>query len=232
MRVAALYDIHGNLPALEAVLRELGGVRPDVILVGGDVASGPMPLETLSLLRSLDDRVSFIRGNADRLLDFASRPPGAGELWERRRRWVADQLGEDHVGFLAGLPLDQVLEVDGLGRVRFCHGAPGSDEEVITSLTTAERLTGLLSGIEERVVVCGHTHVQFDRRIGPWRVVNAGSIGYPYEAEPGAYLPEDWGAVPVRPFCSRSRRVSRGQVRFRSSFTPTCSRPSPSTSRT
>jgi predicted phosphodiesterase len=181
--IALLYDIHGNLPALHAVLEEVDAVGADTIVVGGDVASGPMPVETLDALRARGAR--FVRGNADRVLEL--RGANDGETWVRARWWVAGRLGEERLAFLAALPLDLTLELGGLGRIRFCHGAPGSDEEVITSLTTAERLTGLLSGIEERVVVCGHTHVQFDRRIGPWRVVNAGSIGYPYEAEPGAY---------------------------------------------
>src|SRR5262249_38874115 len=75
----------------------------------------------------------------------------------------------------------------GLGTVRFCHGAPGSDELTITSLTPEARLRGLLKGVNERVVVCGHTHLQFDRTIDGIRVVNAGSVGAPYEVDPAAY---------------------------------------------
>src|SRR5439155_14925602 len=85
------------------------------------------------------------------------------------------------------LPLDLTLELDGLGYVRFCHGAPGSDELTITKLTPDERLRGLLEGVDERVLICGHTHVQFDRAVEGFRVVNAGSVGFPYEAEPAAY---------------------------------------------
>ena len=188
MRVAALYDIHGNLPALEAVLTDVEETGADVILVGGDVVSGPMPAETLALLRSLGDRVRSIRGNADRVLDLAGlADPSDPDLWRRRRVWVADQLGDDDLSSLARLPLDVVLDVEGLGPVRFCHGSPGSDEETITRLTPEERLAKLLAGIGERIVVCGHTHIQFDRTVGGIRVVNAGSVGAPYEAEPGAY---------------------------------------------
>ena len=185
MRVAGLYDIHGNLPALEAVLAELEAARPEVVVVGGDVASGPMPAETLALLRSLGSRVRFVRGNADRVLDLGDA--SEDELWVRSRRWVAERLGRAALEFLAGLPLDTTLEIDGLGSVRFCHGAPGSDEEVITRVTPAERLRRLLEGVPERVVVCGHTHIQFDRTIDGARVVDAGSVGAPYEARPGAY---------------------------------------------
>jgi predicted phosphodiesterase len=181
--VAALYDIHGNLPALSAVLAEVDALGINTIVVGGDVASGPMPVETLDELRAR--RASFVRGNADRVLDL--RGADEGELWVRSRRWVADRLGGERLAFLAGLPLDLTLDVQDLGSVRFCHGAPGSDEATITMLTPDNRLRALLGGVEERVVVCGHTHVQFDRRVDGTRVVNAGSVGAPYESEPGAY---------------------------------------------
>jgi predicted phosphodiesterase len=183
VRVAALYDVHGNMPALSAVLAETDGLGIDAIVVGGDVASGPMPVETLDALR--ERGAQFVRGNADRVLDL--RGADESEAWVRARRWVADRLGEERLGFLAGLPLDLALDVGALGRVRFCHGAPGSDELPITRLTPDDRLRRLLEGVDERIVVCGHTHVQFDRRVGELRLVNAGSVGMPYEHEPGAY---------------------------------------------
>ncbi len=183
MRVAAIYDVHGNLPALTAVLAEVNAVGADAIVVGGDVASGPMPVETLDVLRARGAR--FVRGNADCVLDVSGADES--ETWVRARRWVAARLGEERLTFLAGLPLDLTLELDGLGRVRFCHGAPGSDEVAITRLTPDARLRGLLDAVEEPVVVCGHTHVQFDRVVDGIRVVNAGSVGLPYEAHAGAY---------------------------------------------
>ena len=183
MRVAALYDIHGNFPALAAVLADVDALRVDAIVVGGDVAAGPMPVETLDSLRARGAR--FVRGNADRVLDVEGADER--ETWVRARRWVAGRLGDERLAFLAALPLDLTLHVEGLGAVRFCHGAPGSDELTITRLTSAERLRRLLAGVEEQVVVCGHTHVQFDRMVDGTRVVNAGSVGAPYEAEPAAY---------------------------------------------
>jgi diadenosine tetraphosphatase ApaH/serine/threonine PP2A family protein phosphatase len=183
VRVAAVYDVHGNLPALTAVLAEVDAFGVDAIVVGGDVASGPMPVETIDALRARGAR--FVRGNADRVLDVQGASDR--EAWVRARRWVAARLGEERLAFLAALPLDLTLELDGLGSVRFCHGAPGSDELTITRLTPDDRLRGLLEGVTERVVVCGHTHVQFDRIVDGIRVVNAGSVGAPYEAEPGAY---------------------------------------------
>jgi len=184
VRLAVLCDIHGNLPALEAVVPELNA---DVVVVGGDVASGPFPAETLSLLRSLSVPVEYVRGNADRVLDLEGIP----EPNRSARRWVAERLGEDNLRFLRELPLDLVIE-----GIHFCHGAPGSDTAPMTRFTADERLRDLLDGVRERVVVCGHTHVQFDRTVDGVRVLNAGSIGAPYEVEPGAYWLE-LGPQPV-----------------------------------
>jgi Calcineurin-like phosphoesterase superfamily domain len=111
VRVAALYDVHGNLPALTAVLTELDAVRVEAIVVGGDVASGPMPAETLDALRARG--ALFVRGNADRVLDL--RGAEDGEAFVRARRWVADRLGEERLEFLASLPLDLTLDVGELG---------------------------------------------------------------------------------------------------------------------
>jgi predicted phosphodiesterase len=177
MRVAALYDVHGNLPALEAVLAE---VDADTILVGGDVALGPMPKETLSLLR--DRGATFIRGNCDREV---ATPSEGEELWTRRARWVHEQLDGEELAFLRDLPHPLPMEVDGLGEVLFCHGSPRSDEEILTAITPPERLDPTLDGVTQDLVVCGHTHAQFDRLVGDRRLVNAGSVGMAYEGEPG-----------------------------------------------
>jgi diadenosine tetraphosphatase ApaH/serine/threonine PP2A family protein phosphatase len=182
-RVAALYDVHGNLAALEAVLAEVDADW--LLLVGGDVASGPFPVEVLDRLRAYGSRVRFVRGNADRVLDFVGA--NDGEVWVRSRLWVAERLGRERLEFLAALPLDVTIDVEALGPVRFCHGAPGSDEIAITRITSDERLRGLLAGVEEQIVVCGHTHIQFERLLDATRVLNAGSVGIPYEGVPGAY---------------------------------------------
>ncbi|HEY7731470.1 MAG TPA: metallophosphoesterase family protein [Gaiellaceae bacterium] len=190
MRIAALADVHGNLPALTAVLADVDRAGVDTIVVAGDIASGPMPAETLDALQARG--AQLVRGNADRVLDLGGA--SEEETWVRARRWVAGRLGEERLAFLAALPLDLRLELPGLGPVRFCHGAPGSDEVAITRLTPTERLRGLLHGVDERVVVCGHTHVQFDRTVDGIRVVNPGSVGAPYEADPGAY----WALLDTR----------------------------------
>ncbi|MGH3022208.1 MAG: metallophosphoesterase family protein [Gaiellaceae bacterium] len=184
LRVAALYDVHGNLPALEAVLAEVERSRVDLVVVGGDVSNGPMPRECLERLRALGERAVFVRGNGDREL----AAPGAGDgVWETRARWAAEQLDAEQRSFLAGLPETHSLRVEGLGGVIFCHGSPRSDEEIVTALSSEERVAPMLDGVRERVVVSGHTHVQFDRVVDGTRLVNAGSVGMPYEARPGAY---------------------------------------------
>ena len=175
MRIAALYDIHGNVPALDAVLAE---VDADVILVGGDFVAGPWPAETYERLRSLEGDVRFIRGNADR--EVVDEEPGRAppELME----FVRERLPEEAFGFLRTLPLTVSV-----GRALFCHATPRNDEEIFTRISPDERWREALAGVDADVVVCGHTHIQFDRRIGDIRLVNAGSVGMPYEREPGAY---------------------------------------------
>jgi putative phosphoesterase len=181
MKVAALYDVHGNPPALEAVLAEV----PDeaVIVVGGDVAAGPLPSEAVERLRSLGDRVRWIRGNADRELD----PNEEGLAPPDVIGWVRDQLSAEQIAFLHGQPPTLELEVDGVGRVLFCHATPQNDTDIFLEGTPEERVAPSFAGVEADVVVCGHTHMQFSREIAGVKVVNAGSVGMPYDDEPGAY---------------------------------------------
>ena len=184
MRVAALYDVHGNLPALDAVLAE---VEADLIVVGGDFVAGPWPAETLERLRGLGGDVRFIRGNADRELTEPPKPEVEGGPPQQVLAWIRERLSAEQVEFLRGLPLTETVDVDGLGRVVFCHATPRSDDELLTCISPDERWQRALDGADADVVVCGHTHVQFDRRVGDIRLVNAGSVGMPYEQEPGAY---------------------------------------------
>ena len=180
MRVAALYDVHGNLPALEAVLSDVERAGADVIVSGGDIATGPMAAACVDRLRALGERVLWVRGNAD-------REAVPDDVRERTGSALADQLGEERRAFAAAAPLTTELEVDGLGRVLFCHGSPWSDEEILTRVTPERRAADVLAGVRADVVVCGHTHVQFDRHVGGLRLVNAGSVGMPYEGRRGAF---------------------------------------------
>lgn len=182
MQVAALYDVHGNLPALEAVLAEVPADA--TIVVGGDVAYGPYPSEALDRLRALGDRVHWLRGNADRELapgeDAGLTDPGNIE-------WVRAQLSAEQIAFLHGLPPTLTLEVEGLGRVLFCHATPQNDLDVFTERTPEERVRASFAEVADDLVVVGHTHMQFDRTVAGLRVVNAGSVGMAYEELPDAY---------------------------------------------
>jgi putative phosphoesterase len=165
VRVAALYDIHGNLPALEAVLAE---VAADVVVVGGDVAPGPQVDECFARLDVLDVPVRWVLGNGDR-----------------------EELGPELLD-----RFEQTVELEG---VLFCHGSPRSDEEMITLITPAERLAPMLEGVGATVVVCGHTHHQFDRRVAGKRVANAGSVGLPYQGDAAAFwLTVEEGEIELR----------------------------------
>ena len=103
--------------------------------------------------------------------------------------WIEAQLGPERLRWLTTLPEHVELEVEELGRVLFCHGSPRSDEEMLLRTTPKERVAEILEGVEADVIVCGHTHMQFDRVVGGKRVVNAGSVGLPYGA-PGAHWVE------------------------------------------
>lgn len=178
MRVAALYDVHGNLPALEVVLADVAREEVDLIVVGGDLP-GPWTWECLARLRAAWPPLRFIRGNGERELDEAEPDDALA--------FVLGRMPDEQRDFFVSLPLTETIDVDGLGRVLFCHATPHEDAQIFTTLTPDDDVRELLGDVSERVVVCGHTHVQFDRRIDGVRVVNAGSVGMPYEDEPGAY---------------------------------------------
>lgn len=193
-RVAAVYDVHGNLPALEAVLSDLERAEPDLVVVGGDVASGPMPTEVLERLEAMGDRVRWLRGNADREVVAAhdggprAIEPLLSDPALAMDGWAASRIGRRHRDLLASFPERVLVDVEGLGGALFCHATPNSDEEIVTTATPDGRLRGILAGVEQDVVVCGHVHTQYDRSIDGKRVVNAGSVGLPYQGEPvGAF---------------------------------------------
>jgi putative phosphoesterase len=191
MRIAAIYDIHANLPALEAVLDDIRRAEVDQIVVGGDVLPGPMPRETIARVRALalDVPVQFIQGNGDReTLDWTRGMETAAipEAYREAMRWVARQLLPEDEYLIANWPQTLRVQIPEIGEVLFCHATPRSDTQIFTRLTPEERLLPIFEGLNVPLVVCGHTHMQFDRTIGTTRVVNAGSVGMPFE-EPGAY---------------------------------------------
>lgn len=160
MKVAALYDVHAMPWALEAVLAE---VDADAIVFGGDLVGGPCPRETLGLARSTG--ATFVRGNAER--DLAG--------------WDRGLLGQADVDWLAALPMTAELD-----DVLYCHATPADDLPVTTAITPDAVLAASFVDIDGTVVI-GHTHHQFDRRVGDLRVVNAGSVGMAYEGDVAAY---------------------------------------------
>jgi putative phosphoesterase len=179
VRVAALYDVHGNLPALSAVLEDAARLGASRIVVGGDVAAGPSPDECVGALRALGDRVVWIRGNADRELAAGTASSPMID--------ATPPLSDELRAFLGGLPETATVEIEGLGSVLFCHATPRDDETILTDETPAEHFEAAFADADADVVVCGHTHMQYDRAARATRVVNAGSVGLPYEEEPGAY---------------------------------------------
>ena len=190
MRVAAIYDIHGNLPALEAVLQEIRQAKVDQVVVGGDVVPGPMPRETLKRLLDLGMPVQFIQGNGEVAVLEQMAGVDPGKLPEPARdavRWTAEELYPEDEVMIADWPKTLRIEIRGLGEVLFCHATPRNENECFTRLTSEDRLLPVFEGLKVPAVICGHTHMQFDRMIGRIRVVNAGSVGMPF-GEPGA----DW----------------------------------------
>jgi putative phosphoesterase len=177
MRVAALADVHGNAPALAAVLEEVERERPDLVVFCGDLTWGSLPRETLALVRALEIPARFVRGNADRAV---------GTDLDSRGGWMDSMHTPDDRAFLSGFEATVLVEIDGLGPTCFCHGSPRSDEECVTERTPAVRVHELMAGIDASVVVTGHVHVSYDRLVDGIRTIGPGSVGLPYESGPGA----------------------------------------------
>jgi predicted phosphodiesterase len=183
MRVAVLDDIHGNLPALDAALADIRRAGVDRIVVGGDVLPGPMPRETLDRLLSLDVPVDCLYGNGEvAILEALSGRVSTfvPETYRPMIRWNADQLTSSQREELKGWPMTVRLTIPPLGEVLFCHATPRDWNECFVRTTPEEKLWPIFDAANAAVVVCGHTHMQFDRMVGKTRVVNAGSVGIPF----------------------------------------------------
>jgi putative phosphoesterase len=181
VRVAALYDIHGMLDALDAVLADVERADVHAIVLGGDVVGGPQPAEVLARLREVERDLVWIRGNGEAELDRP--PPEVREI----AQWTAARLRPEEREFLVATPPRVLLELEGLGRVLFCHATPDSDRPLVTADTPEAHLRKHLDGVEADIVVSGHTHMQFDRTVDGIRWVNAGSVGMAYEGEVAAF---------------------------------------------
>ncbi len=223
MPTAVLYDVHGNLPALDAVLEEASAEGIDRFVLGGDYAlNGPDPAACVDRVRSLGAPTAALLGNTDRWIVEGRDDPGV--------RWTADRLGADRIAWLAGLPTRVDLPADAALAV---HATPRSDEEVLRPETAEDEVRAMLTGVEARLVLCGHTHVQYRRPVPPWTVVNPGSVGLPDDGDPrAAWAVLDAGAVVLRrtayPVEEAVRRMeasgspvtTRSVVRFRTARDP------------
>jgi len=178
VRVAALYDVHGNVHALEAVLAETDDC--DGVLFGGDLVSGPFPRETLDLARSVTN-AEFILGNADVFSSPVARPE-----WDAARRWVQSQLDAQQLDRLEALPFSWTVD-----ETLYVHANPVDVDAIVTERTPIERVRELVADVSEQRIVTGHVHIQFAREVDGLEWVGAGSVGMPYAQEPGAY----WAVV-------------------------------------
>ena len=195
--VAVLSDVHGVLPVLEAVLAEPDVRAADLVVVTGDHAAGPMPVETLDALAGVGERGVLVRGNADReLVEIAA---GAASP-HPESEWAAGRLRPDQLDRLATLPHPVTLELAGFGPAVFCHGTPRDDEEVVLVDSPPERWSAVLADLDSgvRTVVCGHTHMPFVRLVDRRLVVNPGSVGMPYGRAGGAWALMRDGQVSLR----------------------------------
>jgi predicted phosphodiesterase len=183
--VAVLADIHANLPALEAVLAEADSAGAEAYVLLGDIALGPMPVPTLDVLASLSDRAIWVHGNCEREVVTAF---DCGQLAENGSAAAATAalLSRGHRDQLDGLPLTLTLDIAGLGPTLFCHATPRRDDEMALVDSPPEHWAAVLADVTAGTVICGHTHMQFDRLAAGHRVINAGSVGMPY-GPPGAH---------------------------------------------
>ena len=183
-RVAVVSDVHANVAALTAVLADIEAAEANLVVSCGDLTWGSQPDETIAMMRDLGGRALFVRGNGERaVLEFSARQRTPESP---RETWVPGRHSARSLGFVAAIPFSIVIEITGLGPVRFCHGSPRSDTELVTPATPGERFAQACAGLDEQVLVTGHTHLQFDRRVAGRRSVNPGSVGLPYhDGEPG-----------------------------------------------
>jgi putative phosphoesterase len=178
-RIAVLADIHGNLPALEAVLAEVERLGVDRLVLNGDIAGGPLAGETLDRLADLGERAIWVHGNGERGL-VAGFHRADDPTANRHDLEVGRLLSRDQCDRLTGLPMTVTLEVAGLGTALCCHATPRRDDEMLLVDSPPSRYAEALAGVRADVVVLGHTHMPFDRLHDRRRVVNPGSVGMPY----------------------------------------------------
>jgi predicted phosphodiesterase len=180
VRVAAIADVHGNAAALEAVLAEVEREEPDLLVSCGDLTWGPLPAETVALVEPWRERIRLVGGNSERELVERKLVDSEIARWEH-----AQHEGAGLTEYLGRVEPSVSVDVTGLGETLFCHGSPRSDEKCVTVATPEARVADFTAGVDAVCVVTAHTHMQYDRRVAGRRLLNPGSVGLPYEPEPG-----------------------------------------------
>jgi predicted phosphodiesterase len=194
-RIAALSDVHGNAQALEAVLKDVAKVKPDAVVVAGDlVLNGADPSLVVDVLRTLaDDGALVIAGNTDIAVadfDYAAAFPwmqdGVPDAIQSAAEWAHDTLGPERIDWLRRLPAERRWRADDDTLVLACHASPGSQtaglDRDLDPNVTIERV----ARTDARVIVCGHTHIPEVRDLGWKLIVNTGSAGYSFDGDPTA----------------------------------------------
>ncbi len=201
VRIAALSDIHGNLPALQEVRKAMDAARPDYVAICGDlVFNGPDPAGAVDLVRELERAGAFvICGNTDLAVtdgDYTAAFPwftdGAPDSTVVAAEWARDQLGDERVDYLRHLPWERRLRIDDT-LVLFCHASPGSLTDGLPAELDPVVTIDRVSKTDAAVIVCGHTHLPEVREFG-WRtIVNDGSAGYVFDGDPTA----SWALIEI-----------------------------------
>lgn len=189
LRIAIVSDIHGNLPALQAVLNDLTRVRPDRVYVNGDVVNrGPQSKECLDRVRALGWPVVF--GNHEEyVLKFrhgAWGEDGHSPFWLPVRRLAEDELTADDIAYLERLPHSRVIALPGLPPIRLVHGSMRALNEGLGPWLDDDELLAAVDGAPEPVIIGAHTHRTFERRVDARWIINCGAVGMPYNGDPAA----------------------------------------------
>ncbi len=233
MRVAVLADIHGNLPALEAVLADVGSAGADLIVLNGDLADGPFPAETLDRLMALGERGLWVRGNGDRWLTEArdGRFRHDDDATARLIEWASARLTDVHRTMLAALPSTRRVAPPGFGTAGFCHATARSDDEMILVDSSMEHYRAAFEGLDAPTIVVGHSHMPFDRLFDRRRIVNTGSVGMPYGHAGASWALIDRDIVLRRTLYdveAAAARIARTGMPDAEEFIRTCVRSTPS----
>jgi predicted phosphodiesterase len=180
-RLAILADIHGNLPALEAAIADMQQFNVDHVVVAGDIINmGPFSVQVMERVTELG--WSLMRGNHE-LYMLDHNTPRAPEQWETFTQppWLNAIMPARWKNVIATLPDTLQIRFPDAPPVRVVHGSPRSHWDSMSTTTPDDEMMMMLEGVEENFVIAGHTHLQMDRRVGQWRVMNPGTVGVPLD---------------------------------------------------